>query len=574
MKCRVCGQELPEGARFCFACGNPMEDVPAPKKLEEPLDPSLAGGAVPMVPVAPPPRATRVEPRAVRVRAARAVHPGSAQGSLERRFRETMVDTGVFPQQDLAGSRRAWEDPDEKNEDAEKDGGASAADVAEVEEAPSTAAETVTDGAPADAPLPEGDADAATATAEADAVPVDASASEADGLLTDNVPEADAAPTADATAAADAAAENDADGDAPAEKTSSLPIAAWAGEAADRLGEARDGLAGTMRSAFGESPVEKGGPRWALAGALVAAVAVTVALIAFVSTSWLGPLAAPSEPAPEVHPPSDGSIAPLDEREPEEEEPEEGDALPEGAPEARAAMADYSWDELSQIAALIADADTDEAAIELAATYNLCAADGSLDGSQSKDLVLADGTTVPMRVAGFRQDERADGEGAAGITLIAGAPVAEMAMCPNGDKGVGWRDTTLRAWMNGELAEQLPEDLAGLVVSVNKTTNPVLGSGSEQVVTEDALWVPSYTEVTGNASDGDAQAEGTQYRLFADLGVERGENSSLAMGGVYWWERSPSQRDESWFLCVTPEGMAGMGHRPATPNGVVMGFCL
>ena len=56
MKCKVCGQELPDRAKFCFACGAPMDDVPAPKKLEEPLEPSLAGGAVPMVPVAPPPR--------------------------------------------------------------------------------------------------------------------------------------------------------------------------------------------------------------------------------------------------------------------------------------------------------------------------------------------------------------------------------------------------------------------------------------------------------------------------------------------------------------------------------------
>ena len=180
-----------------------------------------------------------------------------------------------------------------------------------------------------------------------------------------------------------------------------------------------------------------------------------------------------------------------------------------------------------------------------------------------------------MRIAGFRHDELADGSGVAGITFIAEAPLAEMAMCPNSDKGSGWRDTTLREWMNGELMDLLPEELSGAVVTVSKLTNPVAGTGTEQIATEDSLWLPSYSELTGTARSG-SELEGEQYQLFADLGVDGGgATEALALDdGTYWWERSPDPSNEAWFMCVGPDGAAATSHRPATPNGVVAGFCL
>ena len=111
--------------------------------------------------------------------------------------------------------------------------------------------------------------------------------------------------------------------------------------------------------------------------------------------------------------------------EPEQEQPEQP-AEPELA--ARQAVEDYSWDELSQISQKIAAASSDTEGLEIAKKYNLVSAAGTLDGTQAKTLQLSDGTSVKMRIAGFRQDERADGSGKAGITLIADSTVGERAV--------------------------------------------------------------------------------------------------------------------------------------------------
>ena len=64
--------------------------------------------------------------------------------------------------------------------------------------------------------------------------------------------------------------------------------------------------------------------------------------------------------------------------------------------------------------------------------------------------------------------------------------------------------------------------------------------------------------------------------LFAQLGVTGAESApQVALAsGEYWWERSPEQTNSTWFMCVSPDGDTGYGHRPATPDAVVIGFCL
>ena len=185
-----------------------------------------------------------------------------------------------------------------------------------------------------------------------------------------------------------------------------------------------------------------------------------------------------------------------------------------------------------------------------------------------------------MRLACIRQDQRSEGAGVAGLTFIAENPVADRVMDPNGEVALGWQDASLRAWMNEDLLAELPEDLAGLVVAVDKTTNAAPATGeSGQVVTSDKLWVPSYSELIGTVGEGGRhygsyEQEGAQYRLFADLGINWYDGGEKVALENYWWLRSPDVVNSSWVMCVSPDGITSYGMRPFNENSVLMGFCL
>lgn len=515
MKCKSCGEELPERARFCPACGAPAEGVPAPKRLEEPLDP-LAAGAVPMVPVAPPPRAYRVEPRAVRAAAARGerrVLRPSSMRPAEGRF--VPAEKGPEAEKDVAVEKTV---APEKTVAAEKD----------------VAPELVEEQVAAEAAVAE--------------VPCE-DAPEAEANV---VQEAGVDADADKTAVNEPlAAESE---EPPATEPEFEPEPPAEPEPAPAAGP-RPSLADRIREIPGPRPV-------LLAVAILVVVAVVGVLVA-AAVGPFGPFAPRDDSAPVVQPPSDGSIPPLDS---EDEQPEEEPAAEPGELVARASVEEYSWDELAQISALIAEAPSDEEALEIAAEYHLCLEDGTLDGTQTKELELTDGTTVSVAVAGFRHDERADGSGAAGITFVTLGSVGKQAFDPSGE-ATTWEDSPLRSWMNQSLMGELPEGLADLVVPVTKETNTPSGGRTQ---TQDSMWLLSGTEIAGLANNGDP--EGEQYQLFSDRGVS-GESSFLGFCDDYWWMRGPSP-DPQWQGAVTADGSPFSGRNTIYEFNVVAGFCL
>lgn len=541
MKCRTCGEELPERARFCPFCGSRVDregaagpagygddaasaeeeaaggldgvpsveadptgalaaerdddatvpaaplgaeplagaHMPAPRRLEEPLD-AVGVGAVPMVPLAPPPRATRIGA----ARAGRA-HAAHVAGAAQQR--------AFYEERHAAGRRGEWDEPWPPREGRRHE---QAAEARRGEPAREAA------GAADDAPASERPSVTERATSAARAV-------------RDRIP---------------------------------------GGEALTR--------------------------RRVTIGVGVVAAVLVVAFLGSVATSWLSPFAPAAEPAPQVQPPSDGSIAPLGASDGADDGADDAPTVPDDAPEVRTAVDDYSWTELAQISDLIAAADSDADGLEIAETYHLCDKDGELDGTQEKTLELTDGTEVTMRVAGFRQDERADGSGVAGITLISEDAACQQPMNARGDTGEPYEDSTLRTYLNEDLLDELPDDLADVIVEVSKTCNPVAGTSSAQTKVDDAIWVPSYSELVGPLGSGSPRmgaykSEGEQYQLFSDLGITwSAGGSQVALPGSYWWLRSPEATNARWFMCVSPDGVTSYGNRPGTVNSVIIGFCL
>ena len=590
MKCKRCGEELPERARFCPACGMPVEEVPAPRKLEEPLEP-MGLGAVPLVPIAPPPRASRISPRVPRsygaTRAGRssARIPLSAYPTLSfesgEKDAKAAAPASASTAPDAAPEVEAVEEKvvevaeaaePKAKETVEVEGVVAEAEVAEPEVAEPAPAEPEVEPEPEESPVPESwtrdDASAATEDepAAADLEDESKAAPEPEPELEKTVAfEAVPEPQPEPAAAPEPqpAPEEPAPAPEPAEPQPSL---------FDRARASISGQAHRAADAFPTSNDQR-----ALIGIGALAAVVAVAFLVYVSLGWFGPFADRSYVAPEVQPPSDGSIEPLQPQ--EDEEPE---LAIEGGPEVRSSYPEYSWAELSQISALISAAESDEMGIQIAAHYNLCGADGTIGVDSTKSLELSTGASVPIAIAGFRHDTRSDGTGLAGISFVARGSVGTEPMNALAQTAGGWEGSTLRAWVNEGLLAQLPAELADLLVPVNKTTNPVAGSGTTaQSVTSDRVWLLSYSEIVGEVPAGNKrygiyQPEGEQYSLFAQLGVTGAESApQVALAsGEYWWERSPEQTNSTWFMCVSPDGDTGYGHRPATPDAVVIGFCL
>ena len=601
MKCKNCGEELPERARFCYACGIPVEDVPAPKRLEEPLEP-LAAGAVPLVPLAPPPRAYRMESRAARAaargdrRLARAVTRALGTDAVEQK-KDAEPKKDELSEKDVATEAVVEETAAEKDVATEAEPTVEKDVTSEVEEAAEQAPEAAEDveaaeDAPEETveeePEPEG-ADEADEPAVAEDAPEPEEADEPE-----EEPEAEATePEHDAVeegVAADepaepAEAETSAEPDAAepelsaAEKTAvgATALLHRISEAAseDVIPAAKRGLsatkdtlstAGEDLSAVGgrlsEYVKEMQGPRPVIIGIAVVALAVAIGALVWFGTSPLGPFAPRDENVPVVQPPSDGSIPPLEDDSEEAEEPAEEEPS-ELAP--RTSVAEYSWDELSQVSALIAAAPSDEEAIAIATEYHLCSDDGKLDGTQTKELELTDGTKVTVAVAGFRHDEKADGSGVAGVTFVTLGSIGKQAYNPSGDV-TAWEDSPLRSWMNQSLMGELPEGLADLIVPVTKATGTPSGDLSE---TSDSMWLLSATELAGLATNGE---EGSQYQLFSDQGVE-GQSSVLKLCDDYWWLRGLTS-DGQWQRTVDKDGSPSSGRNSLYEFDVVAGFCL
>lgn len=262
---------------------------------------------------------------------------------------------------------------------------------------------------------------------------------------------------------------------------------------------------------------------------------------------------------------------------------------------------EYSWEELAEVARLVADADSDAQGRATAEKYNVAVGD-------TRTLPLDDGRAAALTVVGIRADRRSDGAGVAGLTLTA-SPIALRPMNDEPTSVGGWEASDLRAWLADEGLELLPDELADAVVAVEKRTNNVGVTADATSVTEtsDRLWLFSASEVCGepgwfvseygedpNAHTGYVDfrtydellaGEGSQYEYFAEHGVTGSSDPNGILCLTYrgaetpWWYRTPypysfTGEDASYFFQVMSSGYPSTTGLASQASGVVIGICL
>lgn len=275
----------------------------------------------------------------------------------------------------------------------------------------------------------------------------------------------------------------------------------------------------------------------------------------------------------------------------------------------RESVNDYSWEELSVISDEISAASSEDEALEIAKNYHLCNEDGILDGTQTKEVELSNGSVTAVRIIGFKHDDKADGDNKAGITFEFSEMIGFEPMSTRGSNEGGWKYSDLRTQLNSSYLDMLPADLRNQIVEVNKSTNNTGKAYDSSLktfdvscvtTTPDKLWLPSYTEIVGiidNETPDSTQedmaellnAEGSQYQLYADLGVSQTDKVTNAVSlntadnikvpgqqnQELHWTRTPNPVDSNYAYTVNNlDGTCNESHTVAYRYGIAPCFCI
>lgn len=262
---------------------------------------------------------------------------------------------------------------------------------------------------------------------------------------------------------------------------------------------------------------------------------------------------------------------------------------------------DLDWDGLANLAARLSATGSRDEALPQAVAAGIAQEDGSMVDGLTRLVSLADGTQATVQLVDFCHDDRADGQGKAGLTFafiepVTARPMAEAVMAQG-----GWDQCDMRAWLGIDFRNLLPDDLASCLTPVTKLTNNAGATrdAASVTATEDTIWLFSMRELGGEFLTANfsadyqylepiLNAEGSQYRLWQDKRTApKSENPCLQRTWqgqpCLWWNRSPSpdcseDNGQTWFNRVGTNGDVFHFACAATGDGktaaVLPGFCL
>ena len=185
-----------------------------------------------------------------------------------------------------------------------------------------------------------------------------------------------------------------------------------------------------------------------------------------------------------------------------------------------------------------------------------------------KNVTIGSATYV-VEIVGFSHDDKADGSGKAGLTFgLKDCLNTTYRMNSSNTNAGGWGSCALRATLRGDIWNQLPSDLRGVIKEVTKKASA--GNLSSIISSyTDTLFLFAENEIFGNTQYS-VNGEGTQYARFttSNTRIKRLNGSA-----TNWWLRSPYSGADISFCRVLSGGKAG-SYAASSSLGVAFGFCV
>ena len=171
-----------------------------------------------------------------------------------------------------------------------------------------------------------------------------------------------------------------------------------------------------------------------------------------------------------------------------------------------------------------------------------------------KDLILIDGSALPMVICGRNHDDLPTG-GKASFTLGTVGLLSEArAINPTATNAGSFAASAAYNWLNSAFWNTLPADFRAIVKPVCKKT----GAGAlsrEILVQEMPLFLFSEFEVLGTATTASTPGEGEMYPIFSAGRTSRVKRTPDTNAPGVWWTRSPHLGGVDKFCAMSILGM-------------------
>lgn len=178
-------------------------------------------------------------------------------------------------------------------------------------------------------------------------------------------------------------------------------------------------------------------------------------------------------------------------------------------------------------------------------------------------------TTYVVEIIDFSHDDKADGSGKAGLTFgLKDCLNTAYQMNSSDTNAGGWGSCALRATLRGDIWNQLPSDLRGVIKEVTKKASAGNSSSTVSSYT-DTLFLFAEKEIFGSTQYS-VNGEGTQYARFTTSNTRI---KKLNDSATHWWLRSPRSGATYHFCNVYPDGTVN-NDRASYSYGVAFGFCV
>lgn len=186
----------------------------------------------------------------------------------------------------------------------------------------------------------------------------------------------------------------------------------------------------------------------------------------------------------------------------------------------------------------------------------------------TKNVTIGSATYV-VEIVGFSHDDRADGSGKAGLTFgLKDCLNTAYQMNSSDTNDGGWGSCALRATLRGDIWNQLPSDLRGVIKEVTKKTSAGNLSSTINSIS-DTLFLFAEKEIFGSTQYS-VNGEGTQYARFTASNTRIKKRNGSATS---WWLRSP-RSSNSYYFCAVDTSGAAYNNSAGISYGVCFGFCI